>query len=414
MSSPSFHQNANRTVLVVGEFGILNGGEKSFLAIAPSLIELGWELIAAVPETTSVWDSNNNAGEPTEFARALKSIGIEILDWNVRDFCPQGKRKELTQIRKELAAIIKSVNPALVHFNSLSTSRIGGPLTSQLEIASLGYLRDIMKVSKAAIADINRVDKIVAVSQATKDWHAQQGVVAKKTIVIHNGVDSESFRPFDKTSNEVKNSSHIREDLSIPPTDQVLLFVGQIGKRKGVDTLVDAFLELAKTNKSVHLLIVGDRHSQKEEAVEYESLLHEQVSQSGHADRVHFLGRRSDIAGLMRAADLLVHPAYQEPLGRVLLEAAASGLAIATTDVGGSREILCDAEDSHGLSKLMVPPRDQTAMTHLMAKLLSSPIELEQIGTKLRARAVSNFPIEKCADQIDDQYRMILQSQPAK
>ena len=109
--------------------------------------------------------------------------------------------------------------------------------------------------------------------------------------------------------------------------------------RKGVDILIESFFQVA-AQTDARLLIIGQRHSQKDEAIQYHQNLVSAVDSSAHRDRVHWLGRRNDVAEIMAQATMLIHPARQEPLGRVLLEAAASGLPIVTTNVGGSAEIL--------------------------------------------------------------------------
>ena len=89
----------------------------------------------------------------------------------------------------------------------------------------------------------------------------------------------------------------------------------------------------------MHWLIVGERTSNKDESRNFESGLRSTAAQPPLAGRVHFLGSIADVPRLMTECVLLVHAARQEPLGRVLLEAAASGLAVVATDVGGTREI---------------------------------------------------------------------------
>ena len=66
---------------------------------------------------------------------------------------------------------------------------------SKLGVPSVGYLRDIIKLSKKAIEDVNQLDRIVAVSQATKDFHANQGMDGSRITTIHNGVDLDLFKP---------------------------------------------------------------------------------------------------------------------------------------------------------------------------------------------------------------------------
>ena len=417
----------NKRVLIVGEFGSLNGGENSLLAIAPTLIHCGWELSAAVPGQS-------------EFAAALESVNIEVHPWSVRN--SDDSRKSADEISSQLRQVITNCDPAIIHFNSLSTSRIGGPIARDLNIPSLGYIRDIMKLSKKAISDLNQVDRIIAVSSATRQYHIDQGIDSQKIFAVHNGVDTNLFFPADQNQSDSPNDqNNIRTELGIPPEDPVLIFVGQLGIRKGIDILIESFFQVA-AQTSAHLLIIGQRHSQKEEAVQYHRNLVERVSASQYKNRVHWLGRRTDVANIMRTATILIHPARQEPLGRVLLESAASGLPVITTDVGGSSEILCDGENqtdetdsegfNTGLNDLLIklPTQEElnTAqlneptnvlkdqLSFLLAKkisqttmeLLENPDRRAELRKQLRNRALSGFSIKKCASQIDSHYRSLI------
>ncbi|MFK7765992.1 MAG: glycosyltransferase family 4 protein [Mariniblastus sp.] len=383
-----------KTVLIVGEYGSINGGENSLLSILPQLIEFGWQFQAAVPENSPLADR-------------FKSLGFRIHDLSITD--QVGVRMTQAEIRARLSDIITRVQPALVHCNSLSTSRICGPVTHELKTPSLGYLRDILKLSKKAIQDINQMDRLIAVSTATKNWHVEQGLESEKTTVIYNGIDAERFAPpkeLDELSRETETSVRVR--LGIGSDSPVLLFVGQIGIRKGVDVLLDSFLNLCESCKTQnklppHLIIVGQRHSLKQEAIDYEKQLQLTANQSEFSDQIHWVGRRNDVPDLMRTATVLVHPARQEPLGRVLLEAAASGLPIATTSVGGSPEILAD----ENISQLMVPPNDPAALSNLLHRLVcerGAHQNRRQIASRLRQIALSKFSNSLCAETVHSHY----------
>ncbi len=376
-------------VLVVGEYGTRNGGENSFLAVAPALMKLGWEFHAAVPAHS-------------EFANALHAADIVVHDFSLKTL--DGQRKSQVEIRSDIANLIGFVQPKLIHCNSLSTSRICGPVARSLRQPSLGYLRDILKLSKQAVADINMLDRIIAVSAATRTWHGNQGVDLSKTLVVYNGVDTDLFFPM-AGSDQAGVACPIRTELGIPVDSPVLLFAGQIGIRKGVDTLIDAFLKVAELIPQIQLLIAGSRHSQKQEAVEFENQLKCMIELSKYKNNVHWLGTRTDITLLMRTATILVHPARQEPLGRVLLEAAASGLPIITTRVGGSPEIL----SRDGFDAFLIEPDDPIELAERILNLINDPQRLEELKVNLRETANLIFSIQNCSRGLDAQYRWLLE-----
>jgi glycosyltransferase involved in cell wall biosynthesis len=106
----------------------------------------------------------------------------------------------------------------------------------------------------------------------------------------------------------------------------------------------------------------------------------------------------------MPECDLLVHAARQEPLGRVLLEAAACGLPVVATDVGGTREIFPTEQDG----AVLVPVDDDAAMAEAICGLLSDDEQQQRLGTAGRRRAEVAFDIRRTAPMLVEQYHDVL------
>jgi len=375
-----------KTLLIVFEFNTLNGGENSMLAVLALLAgsadstDSQWQIKAALPCNTS---PNNET-----LTGQLKKLGIETISLNTHQ--DDGTRKSQDQYRRAFAQVLDQHHPDVVLCNSLSTSRLCGPVTAQANVRAAGYLRDIIKLSRKAVDDINQLDRIIAVSHATKDFHVEREMDSHKLHVIYNGVDLEQFHPRLKTLPE---TAELKVSLGIPASSPVVLYVGQIGMRKGIDVLVDAFNRLLETVPDSHLLIVGQRHSQKQEAIDYER---DAVGASEHSDHVHWLGRRSDVAQLMAVSDVLLHPARQEPLGRVLLEAAASGLPVITTLVGGSPEIF----GCNNSFDLLCRKDDAAAMAARVGELLTDDQIREAVSLELRNLALRRFNRRMCVQSL--------------
>ena len=104
---------------------------------------------------------------------------------------------------------------------------------------------------------------------------------------------------------------------------------------------------------------------------------------------VEFLGYRSDLPALLPQADLLVHPSYYaEGVPRILLEAAAAGVASITTDLPGCREAVVPGETG-----LLVPPRDPERLAREMAGLAADSPRLAAMGRAARQLAEARFDI---------------------
>jgi glycosyltransferase involved in cell wall biosynthesis len=115
-------------------------------------------------------------------------------------------------------------------------------------------------------------------------------------------------------------------------------------------------------------------------------------------------GPRPDVASVLGVTDVFVLPSfYMEGVPRALLEAAACGLAIVTTNVRGCRDVIVD-----GVSGILVPPRDVEALRAAIVSLLQDPEKRARFGQEARRRAVSEFDILKVAARTRDLYRRLL------
>ena len=357
-------------IALLFEFPTLSGGEYSMLAIVERLGEAGIELVALAPPGGRL-------------AEALEHHGIPPVDWSVRD--GNGRRVDREPLLDRLDELLDRVSPDLVHANSLSMGRLTGALARRTGRAATAHLRDIVSLSAAAIEELNANRRLIAVSQATRDHHVDQGLDAARTVVIHNGIEVAGFPT-------AAGRERLREQLGLPAAALLVATIGQVCLRKGQDVLAEAAARCGMALPEVHFLLVGERYSTKTESIEFERAIHEQFARAGLSDRFHPLGFRDDVPELLDEIDIVVHPAQQEPLGRVLLEASASGRAIIATRVGGTPEIL-----DHDESALLVPPGDPAALAEAIEQLAGDPTRRSRLGTTARERVAERFGIEPAA-----------------
>jgi glycosyltransferase involved in cell wall biosynthesis len=370
-------------VLLLCEFSTLNGGERSMLATLDGVRAAGFSpAVIAPPEGP--------------LAETLRGRNVELIP--LRTYDSLGTRRPQPCLREDLLGLISQRRPHLLHANSLAMGRLSGPVAAELNVPSLAHLRDIIKLSRRAVADLNCHRRLLAVSQATRQFHVAGGLSAEKTHVLHNGVDLDCFRPRCP-------SGYLHRELGLSPETLLVGAIGQIGLRKGHDVLLQAARKLAGELPPVHYVIIGARLSEKEESREFEAAL--RTAAGGVlAGRVHFLGIRDDVDRLLNELTLLVHPARQEPLGRVLLEAAAAAVPIIATDVGGTREIFPDDWQAANL----VPPGDAEAIAVAMRQLLLDPALRGRLAAAARQRAAAAFDEREAATGLVAHYRQVIQS----
>jgi glycosyltransferase involved in cell wall biosynthesis len=362
--------------LILCEYASLNGGERSLLSVVGRLREHGFAPTVASPPQGPLAD-------------ALERIAIPVVSWVRRENQGQAAR------RQQLRTLIRDQAPDIVHANSLSMSRLAGPIVRQLRLPSVGHLRDILRLSGQAARDVNQHPRLLAVSQAVKRWYVAEGIDSQRIRVLHNGVDLQQFRPRPQTG-------WLRRELQLPVNSACVLSVGQIGMRKGLDTLVATASGVLEQRRDVYFLHVGLRYSEKQEAIEFEGQVRRAAGQLGGHFR--WLGLREDIPQILNEVSLLVHAARQEPLGRVLLEAAAAGLPVVATDVGGTSEIFPPA--SH--AACLVPADQPIKLAAAILQVLADDSLRKQMAAAGREIAEQHFDASQAAASLADQYREVL------
>lgn len=368
-------------VLVLCEYPSLNGGEHSLLEAVRSAGRPDIEWRFAAPPAGPLADLLCRRGwihEP-----------LELVD-------PQGQRLNRDLVHARLAAVIARHAPQVVHANSVAMARLSGPVVQRIGAASVGHLRDIVRLSAAALADLQRHQRLLAVSAATRGWYHACGIPGDRLHVAYNGVDLVRFAPRPAVG-------YVHAQLGLEPTARLVGTIGQIGPRKGTDLFLTAAAWVARSMPDVHYLIVGQRYSRKAESRQFEADVRERAEREPLQGRVHFLGVRADIDRLLNELTVYVHAARQEPLGRVLLEAAAAGLPIVATSVGGTREIFPDA----ARAVLLVPPADVPRLAQSLADALNSRMLRHELGQAARRRAQAAFDIQSAAAQLVGHYAAV-------
>jgi glycosyltransferase involved in cell wall biosynthesis len=170
--------------------------------------------------------------------------------------------------------------------------------------------------------------------------------------------------------------------------DLRILSVGRLISRKGIRHLIGALASMRPVGRAVSLTIVG---SGPEEA-ELKALV-----QSLGVPRVRFVGfaQQDELPAYYAAADVFVFPTLDDPYGIVLLEAAASGLALVSSKHAGATQDFV----KHGENGLVIEPRDEHALAEAIAELADSPQLVGDLG-----RAAYNIARLRTPDRTADKY----------
>jgi glycosyltransferase involved in cell wall biosynthesis len=223
-------------------------------------------------------------------------------------------------------------------------------------------------------ARLPAVRRILCASAAAQ---AQFAGTPEKTVLIPNGIDTDSFAP-DPAARHA-----MRQALGIAPTQFVVGMVGDLIPLKGQDVLLGALQSSPELADMVCLLVGAARPG------EAESELYAQRLTTLAAPNTQFLGRRSDIGALLNAFDLLVVASSRETGPLVLLEALACGTPVISTPVGIAPDLL--PPDA------LVPVGDVAALRHALHRAAqqrrTAPEDVAALGAAGRAQVVNAFSL---------------------
>ena len=202
--------------------------------------------------------------------------------------------------------------------------------------------------------------------------------------LIPNGIQIDQFRG---ASND---AAAIRASMGIRPDDVVFVNVGRLFPQKNHALLVAAFAEAFSHADNVHLVVAGEGALGE--------ALRSQAAAVPAGRRVHFVGSRSDVPALLRAADAFVLSSSWEGNPLCVMEALAAGLPVISTAVGGVTELIANARTG-----LLVPPEDAGALAHAMRTLAADRHRREEIGRRAAADAV-RFDVRRTARAYESLY----------
>jgi starch synthase (maltosyl-transferring) len=200
------------------------------------------------------------------------------------------------------------------------------------------------------------------------------GLSANRLIVIPNGIDPE---PLDRAS------AVPRAAIGIPDTAHLALAVGRLDPQKGLAELLAAAERVIPETPDWHLVLAGDGPCR--------SWLVEQIATRPIlAGRVHWLGARDDVPGLLKAANLLVLASRWEGMPNVVLEAMAARRAVVATAVEGTEELVLPRQTGW-----LVPARDPDSLAHALLEAAREPALCQLMGQEGRDRVMRMFSLEQ-------------------
>lgn len=257
-----------------------------------------------------------------------------------------------------------------------------------------GFPEERADIERQLMAEAERV--IAECPQDVADMTGLYGVNRAKLVEVPCGFDAEELGPVDRSA--------ARERLGIPPNATVVLQLGRMVPRKGVDDAIRGFARAVRhVDGSSLLLVVGGSVSGTSVTTSGEGArLLGVAREEGVEDRVRFLGSRSrsELRYLYSAADVFVSVPWYEPFGITPVEAMACGVPVVGSRVGGVKYTVAD-----GVTGLLVEPRRPNAVAAALVRLLRDGRMRERMGRAGMARANAMFSWQRVTAALEAVYR---------
>jgi glycosyltransferase involved in cell wall biosynthesis len=250
---------------------------------------------------------------------------------------------------------------------------------------------EIEKLNDLAIGRevLKEAEKIIVVSNATKNYVLRLGADSEKIRVLHNGVDVNRFRPLTGVKDEMRKKLGISKDSS------VVLTVRRLVYKNGIDTLIESAKIAVKKNPRLFFLAVG-------KGPDFEKVK-EKIEELGIQENFRLTGFISDEAlpFYYNVADFFVLPSKSgEGLPLVALEAMACGLPVIATNVGGISEVM-----KEGYGKL-VPPNSPDSLAEAILEFSHS--ELSTLKNDLRAIIEQKYSWDRNVEKLVEIYEELI------
>lgn len=265
--------------------------------------------------------------------------------------------------RRELGTSVRVVNT----ITGLGHAFIEGGLVAAL--ASVGYFLALPRSDMTIFQ--NRDDLSLFIE---KGWISE----ARSKLIVGSGVPLDRFNLVDRS----------RRDSLRP----IVVMLGRLLNQKGIPEFAEVARRVRQKTPGARFYLAGEEDPSHPDAVNMQWL--------NNLSDVEYIGRLADVKPLLEEADLLVFPSYREGVPRVVMEAAATGLATVAFDVPGVREAVHEGKTGY-----LVPDRDQSAMTNRVMELLQDERKRLALGQNAHELAKTAFDIRVIQQAYLDTYR---------
>lgn len=252
------------------------------------------------------------------------------------------------------------------------------------------------------------MDCVVVSSSVMKTALQKELYVTTRIEIIPNGLNLERFHPV--KAPDARRA--LREKLGLNPTADLIVFVGPLNHRKGVDVLAEAWTKIARQYPNAHLILVGPSGADAmhgRSTPEFQQRFEDALAASGAADRVVMTGLVSNVEAYLQAADIFVFPSRREGMPNVVPEAFGCGAPTILTPFVGLPQEFGRPGQHYELVE-----RTADALAGALSALLDNPQRRQQLSQKARQLVEEEMDVNVSINRYADLYREYAARNPAK
>ena len=321
------------------------GAEKSLLLLAQGLMDRGHE----VHVVTTIWQGDRPEGLHVHYAFVDNTPPrAQLKDWAMASRAQMAQCKVHTFLSLDRipgSPVVRAGDGC--HAAWLERRAVYCSALKRWSFKVNPKHRTFLDLERRTFAapELQRV--IANSNMVARELHQYCGVPLEKISVVYNGVDEKHLG----VRADSRQREQARRELNIDKP--ALLFLGSGFERKGLDFAIRAMAHLPEAE----LLVVG-----KDRIGRYQRL----ARKTGVADRIRFVGKQNDIAGLLAAADAMVLPTIYDPCANACLEALWAGLPVVTTSGNGAAELIDSGISGHVIDQ----PEHDAELARLCAEAM--------------------------------------------
>lgn len=245
-------------------------------------------------------------------------------------------------------------------------------------------------------------DAVICISDAVQNQFGPYlDEEPEKFQVVYNALELQSHRPLLPQNDPQRMIMRSLALSALHLADTRIFRVGYIGRLsegKGFHELLDAVIELKQRDITVEVVVAGNFVDEA-----YKARIEDTIRKARLEEEIHFLGYQEDLVPLYEIIDVLVVPSYNEPFGRVVIEAMAQGIPCIANNSGGIPEII-----DQGMTGLLYPPGDIYALAGLIEELMVAFWKLETIRQNARRMVEERFNIETQIRTLEECYQSVI------